>query len=326
MEDKKEDYNSESNNNENSQNISTEEKTLQEFGYLTKINGEIFNPEEVSILTGDPMTREITQIINFLCESYPLEAISYCLQRCFYNTFSKTSLLDKIIKYLLTKYKDSEFIINDLLFAYKDNILTAKITSVNQFNSINNYENRQLTKLVFYDPSKEGVDFRKNNMNEIFIEIDEIFIEDNDEYLKNNNDNNCNIISLNENEDQANFLCEKHHLFKRFCRRGDNIYVFDFIGFEKVKILRRNKKNKKNSEDNMYDNSLAVFICEQEGCKATYRYNFNSNKFTEEKAHSNINHVIKENVPHYYKQNINILKEKMHITDIQLVRTGKAFL
>ena len=325
MEDKKEDSNSESNNNENS-HISTEEKTLQEYGYVTKINGEIFNPEEVSILTGDPMIREITQIINFLCESYPLEAISYCLQRCFYNTFSKTSLLDKIIKYLLTKYKDSEFIINDLLFAYKDNVLTAKITSVNQFNSINNYENRQLTKLVFYDPSKDGVELRKNHMNEIFIEIEEIFIDENDGYLKNNNENNSNIISLNENEDQANFLCDKHHLFKRFCRRNDNIFVFNFIGFEKVKILRRNKKNKKNSGQNMYDNSLAVFICEQEGCKAIYRYNFNSNKFTEERSHSDIKHVIKENAPHYYKQNVEILKEKMHITDIQLVRTGKAFL
>ena len=241
MEDKKENINNEL-NNESPQNMSTEDKTLAEFGYITKINGEIFNPEEVSILIGDSMTREITQIINFLCDSYPLEAISYCLQRCYYNTFSKTSLLDKIIKYLLTKYPDGEFIINDLLFAYKDNQLTAKITSVNQFNSINNYENRQLTKLVFYDPSKEGVDVKKLNFNEIFIEIDEIYIQDNNK-VKNIDDNN--IISLDENEEQANFLCDKHHLFKRFCRRNNNIYIFNFIGFEKVKLLRRNKKGKK---------------------------------------------------------------------------------
>ena len=65
MEDKKEDSNIENNNNDNS-NMSSEERTLAEYGYLTKINGEIFNPDEVSILIGDPMTREITQIINFL--------------------------------------------------------------------------------------------------------------------------------------------------------------------------------------------------------------------------------------------------------------------
>ena len=152
MEEKKEDSISENNINPNFRNI--EEKTLFINGYLAKINGELFNPEEVSILIGDPMTREITQIINYLCEEYPIEAISYCLQRCFYNTFSKTSLLDKTIKYLLNKYKEAEFIINDLLFAFKDNQLNAKITSVNHFNELNNYENRQLTKIVFYDPSK----------------------------------------------------------------------------------------------------------------------------------------------------------------------------
>lgn len=325
MEEKKEDSNSINNNNDNSQNmsLSLEEKNIAEYGYLTKINGEIFNPEEVSILIGDPMTREITQIINFLCESYPIEAISYCLQRCFYSTFSKTSLLDKIIKYLLTKYHESEYIINELLFAYKDNILKAKITSVNQFNSINNNEKRQLTKLVFYDPSKDGIGVKKFYFNEIYIEIDEIFIDDKENYLEKSN-NSINI-SLNENEDQANFLGEKHHLFKRFSRRGDSIYVYNFIGFENVKILRKKKKSKKN-EENMYDNSLAIFICEQEDCKARYRYNFNSNKLIEEKGHNNCSHEIKENVPNYYKQNLDILKEKRHITDIQLVRTGKANL
>ena len=332
MENKKEENNSDinenssNNNNDNSENVSTEEKTLAEYGYLTKINGEIFNPEEVQILIGDPMTREITQIINFLCESYPIEAISYCLQRCYYNTFSKTSLLDKIIKYLLTKYPEGEFIINDLLFAYKDNHLTASITSVNQFNSINNYENRQLTKLVFYDSSKEGVDVKKLNFNEIFIEIDEIYIEDNN--INNINDSDNNIISLDENENQASFLCDKHHLFKRFCRRGNNIYVYNFIGFEKVKILKKKKKGKKIHEENEIDtdNSVAVFLCEQNGCKSKYRYNFSSNRFTEVIAHDHIIHEINEKVPFYYKQNIDLLKEKPHITDIQLVRTGKSVL
>ena len=334
MENKKEENNSDinenssNNNNDNSENVSTEEKTLAEYGYLTKINGEIFNPEEVQILIGDPMTREITQIINFLCESYPIEAISYCLQRCYYNTFSKTSLLDKIIKYLLTKYPEGEFIINDLLFAYKDNHLTANITSVNQFNSINNYENRQLTKLVFYDSSKEGVDVKKLNFNEIFIEIDEIYIEDNN--INNINDSNNNIISLDENENQASFLCDKHHLFKRFCKRGNNIYVYNFIGFEKVKILKRKKKGKKILEENEIDtdNSVAVFLCEQNGCKSKYRYNFSSNRFTEIIAHDNdhIIHEINDKVPSYYKQNIDLLKEKPHITDIQLIRTGKSVL
>ena len=323
MEDKKEDSNIENSNNDNSQNMSTEEKTLAEYGYLTKINGEIFNPEEVSILIGDPMTREITQIINFLCENYPIEAISYCLQRCYFSTFSKSSLLDKIIKYLLTKYEESEFMINDLLFAYKDNQLKAKITSVNQFNSIDNYENRQLTKLVFYDHSSEGVDVKKMSFNEIFIEIDEIYIENNNDNLYKKVENENNIISLNENEDQANFLGDKHHLFKRFCRRGNNIYVFNFIGFETVKIPRKKKKNKKNNEEKDYDNSFAVFICEQNNCFAKYRYNFNSNKLTEVKPHRDCAHIIDKNAPSYYKQNIDILNEKVHITDIQLVRTGK---
>lgn len=324
MEDKKDEYNLEKINNENSQNSTSDEKTLAEYGYLTKINGEIFNPEEVLILIGDPMTREITQIINFLCESYPIEAISYCLQRCFYSTFSKSSLLDKIMKYLLTKYEESEFLINELLFAYKENQLSPKITSVNQFNSIDNYENRQLTKLVFYDPSKEGVDIKKMNFNEIFIEIDEIFIGDDNLFKKNYVYDN--IISLSENETQANFLCEKHHLFKRFCRRGNNIYVYDFIGFEKIKILRRKKKSKKNSAEDNYDSSFAIFICEQKGCNARYRYNFASNRFTELKSHDEISHKIDQDAPSYYKQNIDILKEKPHITDIQLVRTGKMFL
>ena len=325
MEDKKEDSNSESHKNDNSENISSEDKTFKELGYLAKINENIFNPNEVSILTGDLKTREITQLVNFLCESYPLEAISYCLQRCYLNTFSKTSLLDKIIKYLLTKYEDSELIINHLLFAYKDNQLAANIINVDKFNSIKDNEGRQLTKLVFYDASKDSVGLRKFNMNEIFIEIDEIYIVDDDNMLKDINNGKDNIISLKETEDQANFLCEMHHLYKRFCKRGQNIFVFNFIGFETVKILRKKKKSNKKEEDS-YDNSFAIFTCEQEGCKGRYKYNFNSNKFTEVVPHGDFNHKINENVPEYYKQNIDILKEKTHITDIQLVRKGKMFL
>ena len=304
-----------------------EEKTLESNGYLAKINGEIFNPDEVSILVGDPMTREITQIIYYLCQAYPIEAISYCLQRCFYNTFSKTSLLDKTIKYLLTKYKEGENIITDLLFAYKDNQLNAKITNVNHFNEINNEDNRQLTKLVFYDPSKDGVDAKKFNFNEIFIEIEEKYILNNDNYSEKINGNNCDIISLDENEDQANFLCDKHHLFKRFSKRGNSIYIYNFIGFEKVKIIRRRKKYNRNNNEDIYDNSYAVFICEQKGCNSKYRYNFNSNKLTPVIEHNNdCEHIIDENAPYYYKQNIDILNEKPYITDIQLVRIGKVSL
>ena len=160
------------------------------------------------------------------------------------------------------------------------------------------------------------------SFNEIFIEIDEIFIENNKDNLYKKMENENNIISLNENEDQANFLGDKHHLFKRFCRRGNNIYVFNFIGFETVK-LRKKQKNKKKDEEKEYDNSFAVFICEQNNCYAKYRYNFNSNRLTEIKPHRDCAHIIDKNAPSYYKQNIDILNEKVHITDIQLVRTGK---
>ena len=322
MEDKKEDSNSDSQKIE----YSSEDKAFSQLGYLAKINENIFNPEEVSILTGDMKKREITQLVNFLCDSYPLEAISYCLQRCFYNTFSKTSLLDKIIKYLLNKYEDSDLIINNLLFAYKDNQLAADITSYNKFNSINNDEERQLTKLVFYDPSKDAVGFKRFNMNEIFIEIDEIYIDDDDSNnIKDINNGNDSTISLKENEDQANFLCDKHHLYKRFCKRGQNIYVLNFIWFENVKVPKKKKKSAKKDED-VYDYCFAVFNCDQKGCKGRFRYNFSSNKLTEVYEHDKINHKINENAPQYYKQNIEILKEKPHITDIQLVRTGKDIL
>ena len=76
----------------------------------------------------------------------------------------------------------------------------------------------------------------------------------------------------------------------------------------------------------MYDFSSAIFTCEQNGCKGRFKYNFSSNKLIKIFKHDKIKHKIKENSPHYYKQNIEILKEKTHITDIQLVRTGKDYL
>ena len=173
MEEKENDKNNEINNNENNEN-----EILKENGYIAKINEEIFNPEEVSIILGDSMTREITQLIQYLCESYPFEAIDYCLKRCFYKSFSKTSLLDKTIKYLLDKYKNkenSENLIYNLIFTYKENILHPKLSSVNQFNLANNNDNKQMTKIVYYDQSKADVSF-KNTQNEILIEIDKNYI------------------------------------------------------------------------------------------------------------------------------------------------------
>ena len=69
-----------------------------------------------------------------------------------------------------------------------------------------------------------------------------------------------------------------------------------------------------------------MFICDQNNCKSKYKYNFSSNRFTEVVPHDNMCHDIIDNVPSYYKKNIDLLKEKPHITDIQLVRTGKALL
>ena len=317
----------ENDDKENNSNINLkteEEKLLADYGYVTKINGEIINPEEVSILVGDDMTREITQIMHFLCENYPIEAISYCLTRCFYSTFSKTSLLDKTIKYLLTKYKDSEDIINDLLLAYEDNKLLPKITNFKTFQNLRDEDNRQLTKLVFYDPSAEGVEVKRLTFNEIFVEIDEIYIEQDD--IEEKEINEDNIISLEETEEQKSFLGDKHHLFKRFCRRNNNIFVYDFIGFKNEKIKKKTRIGKKHKkEEKEYDSSSAIFVCEQEGCAAKYKYSFYSNKFTEVICHTNCEHKINQNqnLPSYYEQNINLLKEKKHITDVQLVRKGK---
>ena len=312
MEEKDDSKNKEINNNE-----SNEKAILDENGYIAKINEEIFNPEEVSIIIGDSMTREITQLIQYLCESYPFEAIDYCLKRCYYKSFSKTSLLDKTIKYLLDKYKNkenSDLLIYKLIFKYKENKLHPKLSSVNQFNLVNNNENKQMTKIVYYDQSKEDVSY-KNTQNEIFIEIDKNYIDL--PIIKND------LIPLKEKENDniEIFLCEKRHLFKRFCRKNKFIYIYNFYNYEKANLNK--KKKKKNSEnDNEEENNdklEAIFICEQENCNAKYKYNFSTNRFTEIKPHINIEHDIIKNAPSYYDENINILMEKPYITDIQLV-------
>ena len=321
-------------------NLSLKQQLLSEYGFYAKINGEEFDPREVSVLCGDEKKREITQLIKFLCDSYPIEAITYCLRRCYYKTFSRNSLLDKIIKYLLTKFQDNaELLINDLIFSYKDNLLNIDITNVNDFNSKNsqNFGNSLLsmTKLVFYDYSKEGVEYKKLNMNEIFIEIESKYIME--PYDKNkdknikldekeeniNNENNIKIdgvnnITLQENEYQITFLGEKHHLFKRFFKRKDNIYVVNFIGYENKKIKRKISKKKKKEEE--YEESFAIFKCDTEGCNAIYTYNFASNAFRILEPHNECDHNIKEVAPSYYSENIQLLKDKSYITDIQLVR------
>ena len=76
---------------------------------------------------------------------------------------------------------------------------------------------------------------------------------------------------------------------------------------------------KKKKEEEKID-SIAIFKCENEGCSAVYSYNFNSNRFSKRDPHSDVTHKIKEDVPDYYKQNIQLLNEKNYITDIQLVR------
>ena len=119
------------NNNEENNELSLKEKIISEYGIYANINGEDFDPREVSVLSGDDKNREITQIIKFLCDSYPIEAITYVLQRCYYNTFSHTSVLDKIIKYLLEKYKElGEDTITNLIYSYKENQLNINISTV----------------------------------------------------------------------------------------------------------------------------------------------------------------------------------------------------
>ena len=320
------------NNNQENNELSLKDKIISDYGFYATINGDDFDPREVSVLSGDDKNREITQIIKFLCDSYPIEAITYVLQRCYYNTFSHTSVLDKIIKYILEKYKDlGDEAITNLIYSYKENRLNIDISTYNEFNNKNqqNFGNNVLhtTKLVFYDYSKEGVEYKKF-MNEIFIEISAKYINKNN-LLEEDMIEKEGLI-LEENDDQARFLGENHHLFKRFCRRKGNIYVFNFIGFENRKVLRKpNKKKKKykkdkekEKEENEKEESVANFKCEIEGCPGIYTYNFNSNRLTKKMPHSIIPHDIKNDVPEYYQENIKLLKEKIFITDIQLVRVG----
>ena len=229
---------------DNNQELSLKDQLIKEYGFYANINGEDFDPREVTVLSGDEKNREITQIIKFLFDSYPVEAINYCLQRCYYKTFSRCSLLDKIIKYLLDKYKDiGDNTINKLIWSYQENSLNIDISTVKDFNDMNNqnFGNSELhmTKLVFYDYSKEGVEYKKFTTNEIFIEINSKYIIDEDEKEKNDG------LTLEENDYQLTFLGNKHHLFKRFCRRKGNFYVFNFVGFENKKIKRTFKKKRK---------------------------------------------------------------------------------
>ena len=80
-----------------------------------------------------------------------------------------------------------------------------------------------MTKLVFYDYSKEGVEYKKFQ-NEIFIKISSEFINKN-ELLEEENISKKEGSILEENEAQIKFLGKNHHLFNRFCRRNKNIYV-----------------------------------------------------------------------------------------------------
>ena len=94
---------------------------------------------------------------------------------------------------------------------------------------------------------------------------------------------------------------------------------------ENKKIKRRpNKKNKKNiGNKDEYDGSCAIFKCENELCDAVYTYNFSSNSFSKKEPHGDIFHEIRKDAPGYYQQNIEILKEKLYITDIQLVKVDE---
>ena len=49
-------------------------------------------------------------------------------------------------------------------------------------------------------------------------------------------------------------------------------------------------------------------------------YNFASNAFRILEPHNECDHNIKEVAPSYYSENIQLLKDKSYITDIQLVR------
>ena len=58
----------------NIQELPLKDQLIKEYGFYANINGEDFDPREVTVLSGDEKNREITQIIKFLFDSYPVEA------------------------------------------------------------------------------------------------------------------------------------------------------------------------------------------------------------------------------------------------------------
>ena len=75
-----------------------------------------------------------------------------------------------------------------------------------------------MAKILFYDYSKEGVEYNKFNLNEIFIEIDSKYIKANDNIF--NEEEKKEGLSLEENDEQV--------MFK-------NIYVFNSLDSRKEK-------------------------------------------------------------------------------------------
>ena len=83
------------NNNYNNQELSLKEKLIEDYEFYANINGEDFDPREVSVLSDDEKSREITQLIKLIYDSYPIEAIYYVYRRCFYKAFSLNQFLIK---------------------------------------------------------------------------------------------------------------------------------------------------------------------------------------------------------------------------------------
>ena len=309
-----------SNNLENHINHSYNNIDNDESESFPKINEKIFNLNEIVVLNGSPMEREIIQLIQYILQNYPYEALTYCLKRCFNNSFSDTSQLDKIISYLLKKYGDKgEEIINNIL-------LDLDINSIpeNSIQNINEENEKFNTKIVFCEQKNEKISSKILFQNEIFIEIPEQQIKGEIlvNYNKIFNRKINNIISLDENENQTSFLGEKHYLFKRFCKRNGVIYIFDFIGFC-IKKTKQNKKIKKNEEKGDENNTEAYFICEERNCGGKYKYDFVSNQFISVIPHNDfIDHKIEINDddPYYYKEIFELLFNNEIITDVQLVR------
>ena len=314
--------NNEKNNNDNNPNNDQDtEKT-----FMISINNEQFNPEEISVLCDNPMKNEITQLIQFLLISYPYEALTYCLNRCFNNTFSRNSQLDQILNYLLKKYKEpGENEINNILLSFNNDTIDCNIMNVSEFDVLANLEQNQRfsTAIKFVDNTKDNntTDIIKYVQNEIFVPLHEKDIKDE---INKKNDNEQNLLNVNGTEQIETFLCDNHELYKRFCVRDNKIYIFNFIGFSKIIERKKHKKKygKKKNENEIYFKVDAIFECEEEKCGARYKYNFNSNKFTEIIEHDeNVDHrqEFDANSPFYYKEIVKLLSEKDYITDVQLV-------